>query len=103
MAISFLSNESGSRKSSPGGALATLLGVYTALYLGVLGAIHFATSPDAAAAVPEVTTLHIAVTTLPAEPFGEVGGVSANELIEPETPDNSRECTEAIDTLCTYN
>jgi hypothetical protein len=104
MATSFSSNDSGFERSSSVRALATLLGVYTALYLAVVGAIHFATAPDAAAnVVPEVTNLHIAMTTLPAEPFGNVGGVSATELIDPEGPDNSRECTDGIDTSCIYN
>ena len=104
MATNVLSNDTGSERSSPVRALATLLGVYTALYLAVVGAIHFATSPDAAAAVvPEVTSLHVAVTTLTAEPFGSVGGVSATELIDPEGPDSARECIDGIDTSCIYN
>jgi hypothetical protein len=104
MTTGLTSNESEFERSSPVRALTTLLGVYTTLYLVVVGAIHFATSPDASAAVvPEVTSLHVAVTTLAAEPIGSVGGVSGAELIDPEGPDNSRECTEGIDTSCIYN
>jgi uncharacterized membrane protein len=104
MATGFSSNDGGSERSTPTRALATLLGVYTALYLAVVGAIHFATSPDAAAAVvPEVTSLHVAVTTLAAEPLGTVGGVPGVDLIDPEGTDNSRECIDGIDTSCIYN
>ena len=110
MATNFHGNESsrndgGSERNSPLKALTTLLGVYTALYLAVVGAIHFATSPDAAAAVvPEVTSLHVTVTTLPVEPFAGAGGVPATRLLEPDADDtdNSRECTEGIDTACIY-
>ena len=104
MATGSSSNDNGFERSSPVGALSTLLGVYTALYLAVLGAIHFATSPDAAAAVvPEVTRLHVTVTTLPAEPFGNVDGVSGTEIIVADEPDNSRECIEGVDTSCIYD
>ena len=104
MTTGFSGNDSGSERSTQTHAIATLLGVYTALYLGIVGAIHFATTPDAAAAVvPEVTSLHVAVSTLPAEPFGSVGGVSGTELIVAEEPDNSRECVDGVDTSCIYN
>ena len=104
MATGSASNERGFDRSSPCRALTTLLGVYTTLYLVVVGAIHFATSPDASAAVvPEVTSLHVAVTTLRAEPLGSVGGVSGTELIVAEDLDNSRECVDGIDTSCIYD
>ena len=106
MATDFSSNDRGSERPSPVNSIATLLGVYTALYLGVVGAIHFATSPEASAAVaPEVTSVHIAVTTLPVEPFVGAGGVPATQLLEPDASDTdySRECTEGIDTSCIDN
>ena len=104
MATGSTSNERDRERSSPVRALTTLLGVYTTLYLVVVGAIHFATSPDASAAVvPEVTSLHVAVTTLRAEPLGSVGGVSGTELIVSDELDNSRECVDGIDTSCIYD
>jgi hypothetical protein len=104
MATSFSSNDNGSENSTPTRALATLLGVYTALYLAVLGAIHFATSPDVSAAVvPEVKSVQVAVSTLSAEPVGSVSVVSGTEFIDPDGPDNSRECIDGIDTSCIYD
>jgi len=94
------------RSKTPTGAVITLLSVYTAMYLAVVGIIHFTTSPDAAAAIaPEVTSTHVAVTTLPVEPFRGAGGLPATQRIDPETagPDNSRECTAEIDADCFYN
>ena len=102
----FSSNDRGSERPSPVSAIATLLAVYTALYLAVVGALHFVTSPDAAAAVvPEVTSVHIAVTTLPIEPFTGAGGVPVTQLLDADAAevDNSRECSEGIDTSCIYN
>ena len=104
MATDFTSTESDFERNSPVRALNTLLAIYTTLYLVVVGAIHFATSPDASAAVvPQVTSLHVAVTSLPAEPMDGVGGVSGAERNEPEGADVSRECIEGIDTSCIYN
>ena len=104
MTTGFSSNDSGSERSTQTRALATLLGVYAALYLGIVGAIHFATTPDAAAAVvPEVASLHVAVPMLPAEPSVNVGGVPGTELVAAEEPDNSRECVDGVDTSCIYN
>ena len=106
MTTGISSNDRGSGRPSPASALATLLGVYTALYLAVVGAIHFATSPDAAAAVaPDVTSVYVAATTLRVEPSPSAGGVPATQLLEPDAADtdNSRECTEGIDTSCIYN
>ena len=106
MGTNFSSIDRGSERPSPVSSIATLLGAYTALYLAVVGAIHFATSPDAAAAVAQdVTNAHIAVATLPVEPFAGAGGVPATQLLEPDAAesDNSRECTEGIDTSCIYN
>lgn len=104
-------NDSGSDRSTTSTrAVVTLLGVYTALYLAVVGIIHFTTSPDAAAAiVPEVTRVHVAEdlakTALPVKPFRGAGGPPAMESIEPEAAegDNSRECTAGTDTECIYN
>lgn len=104
MATSTSSNDNGSERRSPVGALTTLLGVYTALYLAVLGAIHFATSPDATAAVvPEVASSHVIATPLPAQPFGSVDGMSGTKIIDAEEPDTTRECTGGVDTSCIYN
>ena len=104
MATNVSSNDTGSERSSPGGALVTLLGVYAALYLAIVGALHFMTAPDATAAVvPEVTRQQIAAPALPAESFAGASDVSATALFDPEGPDNSSECTDGIDTSCIYN
>jgi hypothetical protein len=54
--------------------------------------------------MPGVTSVHIAVTPLAAEPFAGSGGATA-QLLEPDAAeaDNSRECTDGIDTTCIYN
>jgi hypothetical protein len=102
----FSSNDRGSERPSSVSAIATLLVVYTALYLAVVGAIHFASSPEAAAAVaPDVSSVSITATTLPAEPFAGYAPVPAAQLLEPDAAetDNSRECTDGIETACIYN
>jgi hypothetical protein len=68
-------NEHGSEHSTPTRAVATLLGVYTALYLALVGALHFASSPDAAAAVaPEAPIAPIAANAGPADPSAAADG-----------------------------
>jgi hypothetical protein len=100
------SNDRGTKRPSAVSAIATLLGVYTALYLGVVGVLHFATSPEAAAAVvPAVTSAQIAQPMLPAAPStGEVS-VDATQMVDPDAADedDSRECVGGIDTSCIYN
>jgi len=97
-------NDDGSERSTPTRAVATLLGVYTALYLALVGAIHFASSPDAAAAIaPEGASAPIVVTAGPAEPSADANGSYAVEPTVPDGPDNARECGEDIDTSCIYN
>jgi len=97
------SNDRGTERPSPVSAIATLLGVYTALYLTVVGVLHFATAPDAAAAVvPNVPSAHVTETlSSPAD----ASAVPATSLLEPDAADddNSRECTSGIDTSCIYN
>jgi hypothetical protein len=97
------SKDSGTERPSAGSAIATLLGIYTALYLAVVGVLHVVTSPDAAAAVvPNVTSASIVA---PAEPpIGEVN-VDATQVLEPDAADedNSRECVGGNDTSCIYN
>lgn len=102
----FSSNDRGYERPTRGSAIATLVGVYTALYLALVGAIHFASSPEAAAAVaPDVSSVSITATTLPAEPFAGYAGAPATQLLEPDAAetDNSRECTDGIETACIYN
>ena len=100
------SNDRGTERPSPASAIATLLGIYTALYLAVVGVLHVVTSPDAAAAVvPNVTSASIVAPAKPAEPpIGEVN-VDATQFLEPDAADedNSRECVGGIDTSCIYN
>ena len=97
-------NDNGSERSTPTRAVATLLGVYTALYLALVGAIHFASSPEAVAAIaPEGTSAPITATAVPADPSADTNGLSAMEPIVPDNPDNARECSEGIDTSCIYN
>jgi hypothetical protein len=104
METSSTGNDDGSTRSAPTSAVATLLGVYTALYLAVVGAIHFASSPDAVAAVvPEGTSAHNAATAVPAERFADTNGLFAVEPIVADDPDNARECIEGTDTSCIYN
>ena len=101
-------NDNGSDRSKTStGAVVTLIGVYTALYLAVVGILHFTTSPDAAAAiVPEVDQrARRQRQRCAAEPVRDAGGPPAPELVElePGGSDNSRECTSEIDTECIYN
>ena len=108
MATSFHRNELsskdlGTERPSPVSAIATLLGVYTALYLAVVGVLHFATAPDAAAAVvPSVPSAHV-TETLSSPADG--GAVATPSLLEPDAAEeeNSRECTGGIDMSCIYN
>ena len=104
METSSTRNDNGSERSTPTRAVATLLGVYTALYLAIVGAIHFATSPDAAAAVaPQATSTRITVIAAPGEPIADTTGVTSTMPAIADDPDNARECTEGIDTSCIYN
>jgi len=97
-------NDNGSERSTPTRAVATLLGVYTALYLAIVGAIHFASSPDAAAAVaPQRTSAPITMPAIPAEPSADANDLSATAPIVPDEPDNARECTGGIDASCIYD
>jgi len=104
METSSTGNDNGSERSTPTRAVATLLGVYTALYLAIVGAIHFATSPDAAAAVaPDGAGAPIAVMAMPADRLADTNDASATAPVVPDEPDNARECTVAIDTSCIYD
>ena len=86
METSSTRNDDGSERSTPTRAVATLLGVYTALYLALVGAIHFASSPEAVAAVaPEGLSVPIVVPAGPAEPSTETNGSYA---IEPDVRDD---------------
>jgi hypothetical protein len=104
METSSTCNDNGSERSTPTRAVATLLGVYTALYLTIVGAIHFASSPDAAAAVaPEPTSAPITVAAMPAERSAHANDLAPGAPIVPDEPDNARECTGGIDTSCIYD
>lgn len=104
MATRFSRNDNGSERSTSTRAVATLLGVYTVLYLAIVGAIHFAAAPDAAAAVaPDATSTQVAATAPHTDPSADARDVSTNVPVDPEGPDNARECTEGIDTSCIYN
>jgi hypothetical protein len=96
------------RKKSSFTAAATLLGIYTALYLAFAGLVHFMTSPDAAAAiVPESATAAPTVTAEPAETTRAVGGSIATRPLVPATDetDNARECLleAGIDSACIFD
>ena len=96
------------RKWSSFRATATLVGIYTALYLAFAGLIHFMTSPDAAAAiVPESATAAPTATIEPAATTSAVGGSIATRPLEPATDeaDRSRECRldSGDDSACIFN
>jgi hypothetical protein len=91
-------NHGGSERGTPARSVATLLGVYAALYLALVVAFHFASSPDAAAAVAPIV-----VTAGRAEPSADTNGSYAVEPAVQDGPDNAREFGEAIDTSRTYN
>ena len=83
-------------------SVATVLVVYTALYLAIVGATHVMSSPDASAAIAPA---HVESTVTAVAPTGAAGGSPATRLPEPATggADNSRECTAAIEAECIYN
>ena len=97
------SSNTDSGRSSHVGSLVILLAVYAALYLSIAGAIHFVTSPEAVAAVVTKATGAQNAIPVPAEPAAGGSGASANELVDPEGPDNSRECVDGVDVSCIYD
>jgi hypothetical protein len=104
METSSARTDNGSERSTPTRAVATLLGVYTALYLAIVGAIHFASSPEAAAAVaPGAPSAQMTTRPMPAEPSADANDSSATAPVVPDAPDNARECTGGIDTSCIYD
>jgi len=104
METSSARNDNGSERTTPTRAVATLLGVYTALSLAIVGAIHFASSPEAAAAVaPGAPSAPTTTRAMPAEPSADTSDSSATAPVVPDAPDNARECTEGIDTSCIYD
>jgi hypothetical protein len=97
-------SDNGSERNTPTRAVATLLGVYTALYLTIVGAIHFASSPDAAAAVaPDGTRAPITVPAMAAQPSSATNDSSGTVPVVPDEPDNARECTDGVDASCIYD
>ena len=96
------SNRSGASIKS----LAAVLVVYTGLYLAIVGATHFTSSPDASAAIaPDIASAHVEATAAALTPSEAAGGSPATRLSDPATggTDNSRECTTAIEAECIYN
>jgi hypothetical protein len=87
-------------------SVAAVLVVYTALYLAVVGVIHFMSSPDASAAIaPDIATAHVEATAAPVAPSAGNGESPATHQPDPAMggTDNSPECTTAIDAECIYN
>ena len=89
-------------------AAATLLGIYTAVYLAFAGLVHFMTSPDAAASIVQQSPSVAATATAePAETTRAAVGSIAIRPLEPATDetDNSRECRldAGIDTACIFD
>jgi hypothetical protein len=85
----FYRNDNGSERSTPTRGGRDTARVYTALYLALVGAIHFASSPDAAAAVAlEGTRAPITVTAMPAEPSADTNDLSTTAPVVPDEPDN---------------
>lgn len=97
------------RTKTPAKAIATLLAIYTAFYLAVIGVVHFMTSPDAMAAIaPDVTAQQPAAPNVPPEANGASGETPAARLADPATStatDNSRECARdaRVETECIFN
>jgi len=87
-------------------SVATVLVVYTALYLAIIGATHVMSSPDASAAIAaDGAPANVEATAAAVAPSGARSGSAATRLSDPATgeTDNSRECTTAIDAECIYN
>jgi hypothetical protein len=89
-------------------AAATLLGIYTAVYLAFAGLVHFMTSPDAAASIVQQSAPVAATAAVdPAGTTGAAAGSIATRPLEPEADetDNARECRldAGIDTACIFD
>ena len=86
-------------------AAATLLGVYTALYLAFAGLVHFMTSPDAEASLVQESAPTAAIAA--AETTSITVETIATRPLDPATDetDNSRECRldAAIDSACIFD
>ena len=90
----------------PSQSVAAVLVVYTALYLAIVGVIHFMSSPDASAAIaPDIATAH-ARRQPRRSPHPQPQAdrprhaCPTRQWEERTTP---RECTTAIDAECIYN
>lgn len=98
-----------SRSKTPVKAIATLLAIYTAFYLTVIGVVHFMASPDAMAAIaPDITAQRAAAPHVPPEAIGASGELPAARLADPATSaatDNARECARDahVETECIFN
>jgi hypothetical protein len=97
------------RSKTPVKAIATLLAIYTAFYLAVIGVVHFMTSPEAMAAIaPDITAQSAAAPNVPPEAIGASGEMPAPRLADPATSaatDSSRECARdaRVETECIFN
>jgi hypothetical protein len=105
VATNTLRHDTGSRRTgTPIGTVATLIAIYTAFYLAVVGIVHFMSSPDATAAITPATTTAASVAYHAREATDEL---PADQLAEPGTAatDNSRECAldAGVDSECTFN
>lgn len=106
MALRTFRNENGSRRTGSIGTVATLIGIYTAFYLAVIGVVHFMSSPDAMAAIaPDATVQQRAAPHLPPEAIGPLGRSTAADPAATSPTDNSRECARDADVEneCIYN
>ena len=108
MATKTSQHEIRSRRTGTIGTVATLIGIYTAFYLAVIGVVHFISSPDAAAAIaPDTPVQQAAAPHVPPESSGTSGGLPAvrDANPAPTATDNSRECASdaSIETECIYN
>ncbi|MET0919192.1 MAG: hypothetical protein ABWY07_12310 [Burkholderiales bacterium] len=107
MATNHLRHDIGAgRSGAPLKVMAAVLVLYTALYLAIVGVIHFISSPDASAAItPDMATARVEAAAAPVARFGTASGSPSARLPNPATggTDNSRECTTAIDSECIYN
>ncbi len=107
MATNHLRHDIGAgRSGAPLKVVVAVLVLYTALYLAIVGVIHFVSSPDASAAItPDTATVRVEATAAPVAPYGTVSGSPSTRLPDPATggTDNSRECTTQIDSECIYN
>jgi hypothetical protein len=102
-------NENGSRRTGSIGTVATLIGIYAAFYLAVIGVVHFVSSPDAMAAMaPDTPAQQAEAPHVPPEAVGASAGSTAVKRENPPSPsttDNPRECVRdsAVENECIYN